>query len=365
MSRAGNFRSYCRAAFGDHGRVADFEGSKSERAVRDKSPPAPRVPDGSAAWVEPGEIGGREGEDGALPGGDGERLGLDIDRGGLEAGDRVRGESSRAFGDPGPPPVFEPSHAAARSGGDTPSRSPKRSSRTITCWKRRARSVLKSFFALHLWSKPNSSHERMKSSSLTRPIPSGSRPLRQAARMEPKRPTSRSRASSSMVWASGSMSSKAILALFCGCLRSSSSQMAFRFPLKAHSSKTRQNLPKAAVPTDPGSSANRHATTVDPYVCLRARRRISSRGSCASMSLVSTLAAVRKAADGRMVSSPLLLLKWLLWPGFDSASFGIAMNAGSPRCLLRVQLGSRSQMVINCRPGTGCKHLKSFPTSWG
>mmetsp|Transcript_132255 Transcript_132255/g.411092 ORF Transcript_132255/g.411092 Transcript_132255/m.411092 type:complete len:289 (-) Transcript_132255:1228-2094(-) len=215
MSAAGNLRSYLRAAFGDQGSVKDSEASKSECVWEGLSPPSPWVPDRSAVRFGDGE---REGEDGDLSNCDGERPGEEGDRGRLDDGlERWRGEAPlgedslplevpRALGSPVVSPAFVPLHVAGRSGGDTPIKSDRRSSWTITRWKRRANSIWNSFLALHLCSKPSDSQERRKSSSPTRPMPSGSKPLRQASQMDPKRSTRSPRALSIKAWASASMS---------------------------------------------------------------------------------------------------------------------------------------------------------------
>mmetsp|Transcript_85615 Transcript_85615/g.277301 ORF Transcript_85615/g.277301 Transcript_85615/m.277301 type:complete len:233 (-) Transcript_85615:1851-2549(-) len=162
------------------------------------------------------------------------------------------------------------------------------------------------------------------------------------------------------------------------CFVMSSCHVAFLLPLKAQSSSTRVNLPKAAVPTKFGSNAHRHAATVVPYLSLSDFRSSSSRGMLASIwpllafsvvlafsavlapvVLATSAAALADAVEVSRAGSP-CWPKVERRPGLESGDFGVAMKAGSPRCRSRVHSGSRSQIVINCFPGVGCRHLKSL-----
>mmetsp|Transcript_105652 Transcript_105652/g.281416 ORF Transcript_105652/g.281416 Transcript_105652/m.281416 type:complete len:434 (-) Transcript_105652:318-1619(-) len=372
MVEAGNPRSYLRDAFGDQGNVNDFDKSACEA---DRSAPAVE----SSKRSMPARAGDNEREGDEREGLDGERP---VGEGDAEfEGDREEEDVGREYGElvgvssagtlPASLPFFAlgdpagavPSHIAGRSGGGTPIKSDRRSSWIITFWKRRARSILNSFFALHLCSNPKASQDCRNSASLIRPIFSVSKPFRQASQMELKRPRRSSRAVLTMAWASSSTSLNSMWILFCGCFCNNSCQIAFLFPRKAHSSRIKHSLPNAVVPVESGSSPSRHATTVDPYLFLSDRRKISKWGICASISSLSLVATFLVTVLDRDIS--LLLPKRVLVFTLDSGSLGLQMNAGSPRCLFRVQLGSRSQMVISCRPGIGCRHLKSFLTSWG
>mmetsp|Transcript_116940 Transcript_116940/g.337969 ORF Transcript_116940/g.337969 Transcript_116940/m.337969 type:complete len:203 (-) Transcript_116940:882-1490(-) len=132
------------------------------------------------------------------------------------------------------------------------------------------------------------------------------------------------------------------------------------FPAKTQSSHASAKLPKEMLPLSCGSIDMRHAATVDPYLSFIDCRNSGSAFRPASNS------ACRFCSDGFVVgdcgSPP--------WPspnfffgafGCESADFDVTMKGTSPRCFLRVQSGSMSQMVNSFFPGAGCKHWNSLP----
>mmetsp|Transcript_58239 Transcript_58239/g.135604 ORF Transcript_58239/g.135604 Transcript_58239/m.135604 type:complete len:367 (+) Transcript_58239:708-1808(+) len=335
MSAAGNVRLYWRAAFGDHGKVKDVETSRSDLVGEEPRPSGDVKPKAASPW-----------------------------------GVKVLCEISSGKS---PKPVFSvfckvfawrstPSRIFNRSGGGTPIMSASRSSFMSKRGWRPASSIPKSFLALQACSKPKLSQAAKKSSSRSFSSLWTSSPFCQASLRQLNLWSNSPRALSSMTWVSGSMSWKVTCVLSGRRPCSSSCQMAFLFPLKGHSSRIRLNLPKERAPKKSGSSAVRQATTVDPYLCFKARRSCSSMGMLASM-VASVPPRFFAGAPPSRVSNDFIVE--VLWPALESGDLDVAMTAGSPRCRLRVHSGSRSQIVMTFRPGIGCKHRKSLWTLWG
>mmetsp|Transcript_55528 Transcript_55528/g.140468 ORF Transcript_55528/g.140468 Transcript_55528/m.140468 type:complete len:210 (+) Transcript_55528:1405-2034(+) len=203
-------------------------------------------------------------------------------------------------------------------------------------------------------------------------------PSLQAVSKQPNFARSCSRKSSSIFCDAGSMSLKlatnAGLSSFCSAppaalgrcatsVQAMTFQRALTLPVKLQSCTTRTKFPKEMYPHILGSMAILQAATVVPCFAL---------STCLSCGKDST-PAFATAASFFCEGSELLSLAFsrclcryscpkafLGTEGAEIGDFGTRMNASSPLCFFRVQDGSRSQIVICCFPGVGCKHLQSF-----
>mmetsp|Transcript_104941 Transcript_104941/g.321485 ORF Transcript_104941/g.321485 Transcript_104941/m.321485 type:complete len:300 (+) Transcript_104941:1158-2057(+) len=250
-----------------------------------------------------------------------------------------------------------PPHKSSRSSADgTPINSDRKSSLTKDFCPMRASMARNNILKLGT-AIPSAMHRCSNSSSDTLAALSGSNTADHASCTVPHLLSSCSRKPSSMCCAPGSM--LANVADFPSPARNFHN--AFAFPLKSQPSQTKMKLPNEIEPFEVGSMTPRHAATVEPYrsfstlrkvtnVSAPTKRSASQRCSFGVLPALATLSAVFA-----LPSSPNFFRDT---SGCETGDFGCEKKGVSPRCLFRVHIGSRSQMVISCLPGTGCKHRK-------
>mmetsp|Transcript_91201 Transcript_91201/g.294795 ORF Transcript_91201/g.294795 Transcript_91201/m.294795 type:complete len:338 (+) Transcript_91201:658-1671(+) len=225
-------------------------------------------------------------------------------------------------------------------------------------WPGRASNALKTFSGL--LPKACFSQASKKSFLSTFPLPISFKPFAQASVTEPKFWSKLARKASKSFCAPASRSWKVMV------VRSPLSifQSAFTLPWKAQSSSTSRKFPKETDPVNFGSMAMRHAAAVEPCFVRSA-----------SWSLGKKAAPTFRSSSWRFCEGRLPFAAASLWLAWSSNSLAFAessrfaaiavglccarRNAFSPRCFFRLQLGSKSQMVISNLPAAGCKHLNN------